>query len=141
MGTVSDCLVNKGYFELHKSSNREDFQSYLKNLEKQIVRKPGDLEPILVLDNLAAHKSKETRAIMEKFCKPEFIPTYSCELNGPIETVWAILKKRVLPRWTKLLIRKNGNKEKLKALVRDELDNRIDKQTYVNVLRAHYPYL
>jgi transposase len=81
----------------------------------------------LVLNNLAAHRSREARDLMDEFCKPEFIPTYSCELNGPIETTWAILKKRVLPRWTKLLIRKDANKAKFKAIVRDELDNKIDK--------------
>ena len=42
-GTVSDCLKNKGYFELHKSSNKLDFMSYIQNLKKQIVRKPDDL--------------------------------------------------------------------------------------------------
>jgi transposase len=126
-GTISDCLKNKGYFELHKSSNKLDFISYMKNLEKQIVRKPGNEKPVLVLDNLAAHRSKEARVLMDNFCKVEFIPTYSCELNGPIETVWAILKRRVLPHWTKLLIRKDANKAKFKAIVRDELNQKIDK--------------
>ena len=126
-GTVSNCLKNKGYFELHKSSNKIDFISYMKNLEKQIVRQPGDLMPVLVLDNLAAHRSQEARDILTKFCQIEFIPTYSCELNGPIETVWSILKRRVLPRWTKLLIRKDANKAKFKAIVRDELNRKIDK--------------
>ena len=126
-GTVSNCLKNKGYFELHKSSNKIDFISYMKNLEKQIVRQPGDLMPVLVLDNLAAHRSQEARDILTKFCRLEFIPTYSCELNGPIETVWSILKRRVLPRWTKLLIRKDANKAKFKAIVRDELNQKIDK--------------
>jgi transposase len=78
---------------------------------------------------------------MRVFSSPEYIPTYSCQLNGPIETCWAILKKRVEARFTKLLIRKTGNKAKLKAIVRDELDNKIDKQIYLNILRAHYPYL
>ena len=64
---------------------------------------------------------------MDKFCTQLFIPTYSCELNGPIETVWGILKRRVLPRFTKLLIRKTGNKAKLKAIVKDELYRKIDK--------------
>ena len=77
----------------------------------------------------------DRKIIMDRFCVPLFIPTYSCELNGPIETVWSILKRRVLPRFTKLLIRKDGNKAKLKALVKDELFRKIDKQIYLNVLR------
>ena len=92
-----------------------------------MVIQPGGLKPVLVLDNLNAHKGADRKAIMDRFCIPMFIPTYSCELNGPIETVWSILKRRVLPRFTKLLVRKSGNKSKLKALVKDELFNKIDK--------------
>ena len=93
------------------------------------------------MDNLSAHKGPDRREIMNKFCKSEFIPTYSCELNGPIETLWAILKRRVLPRFTKLIVRGKANKARLKALVRDELHNKIDKEIYANILRAHYPYI
>jgi transposase len=64
---------------------------------------------------------------MNRFCKPEFIPTYSCELNGPIETLWSVLKRRVLPRWTTLIVNGTATKKKLKALVKDELHNKIDK--------------
>ena len=78
---------------------------------------------------------------MNKFCKAEFIPTYSCELNGPIETLWAILKRRVAPRFTKLIIQGEANKSKLRAIVKDELLRKIDKQIYSNILRSHYPYL
>ena len=55
-GSVSECLKNNAYFEIHKSSNKFDFCNYMKNLEKQIVIKPGGLKPVLVLDNLMAHK-------------------------------------------------------------------------------------
>ena len=105
------------------------------------MRKRGKEKPILILDNLSAHIGPDKRKIMRVFSSPEYIPTYSCQLNGPIETCWAILKRRVLTRWTKLLIRKTGNKAKLKAIVMDELHNKIDKQIYSNILRAHYPYL
>ena len=81
----------------------------------------------MVIDNHNAHRGPSKEEILDQFCETHFIPTYSCELNGPIETVWSILKRRVLPRFTKLLVRKSGNKSKLKALVKDELFNKIDK--------------
>ena len=103
-GAVSECIKGGGYFEIHDSSNKEDFCGYMKRLGKKLISLPGSLKPICVLDNLSAHKGPDRRAIMNKFCKAEFIPTYSCELNGPIETLWAILKRRVLPRFTKLIV-------------------------------------
>ena len=140
-GSVSQCIKNGGYFEIHESSNKDDFCGYMKRLSKKIIKVPGELKPICVLDNLSAHKGPDRREIMNKFCKSEFIPTYSCELNGPIESLWAVLKRRVLPRFTKLIVRGKANKTRLKALVRDELHNKIDKQIYANILRAHYPYI
>ena len=139
--TVGESIKDNGYFEIHKSSNKVDFMGYMARLRTQMTTKPGEEKPVLVLDNLGAHCGEPKRKLMRTFCKPEYTPTYSCELNGPIETCWAILKKRVLTRWTKLLIRKAGNKSKLKAIVRDELHRKIDKQIYANVCRSHYPYL
>ena len=126
-GAVSECIKNGGYFELHQSSNKEDFCAFMERLEKKIIKVPGGQKPICVLDNLSAHKGQDRRDIMNRFCKPEFIPTYSCELNGPIETLWSVLKRRVLPRWTKLIVNGTATKKKLKALVKDELHNKINK--------------
>jgi transposase len=140
-GAVSTCIKNGGYFELHSSSNKNDFCAFMERLEKKIIKVSSGLKPVCILDNLSAHKGPDRRAIMNKFCKPEFIPTYSCELNGPIETLWAVLKRRVLPRWTKLIVNGTATKNKLKALVKDELHNKIEQQIYKNILRAHYPYL
>jgi transposase len=126
-GAVSECIKNGGYFELHQSSNKEDFCAFMEHLEKKIIKVPGGQKPICVLDNLSAHKGQDRRDIMNRFCKPEFIPTYSCELNGPIETLWSVLKRRVLPRWTKLIVNGTATKKKLKALVKDELHNKINK--------------
>ena len=124
-GSVSDCIEGGGYFETHESSNKLDFCGYMERLEKHIIKKEGDPKPICILDNLSAHKGPDRRAIMNRFCKAEFIPTYSCELNGPIETLWAVLKRRVLPRWTKLIIKGTASKARLKALVKDELRHKI----------------
>ena len=126
-GSVGLCIKDGGFFELHDSSNKHDFCEYMKRLSKKIIKVPGGLKPICVIDNLSAHKGPDRRAIMNKFCKTEFTPTYSCELNGPIETLWSILKRRVLPQFTELIVKGTANKTMLKALVRDELERKIDK--------------
>ena len=95
---------------------------------------------MLILDNHSAHKGQDRLDIMERFCKVEFTPTYSCELNEPIEGVWAVLKKRVLPKFTKMMIRKQFSREKCMEVVRREV-KAIDSQTYANLLRIHWPYL
>ena len=56
---------------------------------------------VVVLDNLAAHKNLEIRALIEdKGARVLFLPPYSPELN-PIELAWAKLKntiKKLKPR-------------------------------------------
>lgn len=51
--------------------------------------KPGQ---IVVMDNAAFHKNKETRDIIEAAgCKLMYLPPYSPDLN-PIENIWAVIK-------------------------------------------------
>jgi hypothetical protein len=40
-GAVSECIKNGGYFELHQSSNKEDFCAFMERLEKKIIKVPG----------------------------------------------------------------------------------------------------
>jgi transposase len=49
--------------------------------------------------------------LMERFFQPEYIPPYSSKLNGPIETVWSVLKSKVLKKFTKLMVRKCSTRE------------------------------
>lgn len=50
---------------------------------------------IIIMDNAAFHKSRETKALIEKAkCKLLFLPPYSPDLN-PIEKFWANLKNRI----------------------------------------------
>ena len=77
-GAVSDCLRTKFYSELHDSTCKVDFITFIENLAAQVI--PGQ-KPVLVLDNHAAHTSQATRQVMERFFTVEFIPPYSCELN------------------------------------------------------------
>jgi transposase len=54
--------------------------------------RPGD---IVVLDNLAAHKTRTVRELIEGAgAEVHFLPPYSYDFN-PIESGWALLKKRI----------------------------------------------
>lgn len=50
---------------------------------------------IVVLDNLAAHKTWEVRACIEaRGARVKYLPPYSHDFN-PIEPVWSLVKKRI----------------------------------------------
>lgn len=54
--------------------------------------RPGD---IVVLDNLAAHKARAVRDLIEAAgATIQFLPPYSYDFN-PIESGWALIKKRL----------------------------------------------
>ena len=47
------------------------------------------------MDNLAAHKTAEVRALIERVgATLRFLPPYSHDFN-PIEAAWALIKKRI----------------------------------------------
>jgi transposase len=50
---------------------------------------------IVVLDNLAAHKARRVRLLIEQAgATVRFLPPYSHDFN-PIEAAWALIKKRI----------------------------------------------
>ena len=50
---------------------------------------------IVILDNLAAHKARDVRHLIEQAgATLRFLPPYSYDLN-PIESGWALIKKRI----------------------------------------------
>jgi transposase len=50
---------------------------------------------IVVLDNLAAHKARRVRMLVEQAgATVRFLPPYSHDFN-PIEAAWALIKKRI----------------------------------------------
>ena len=68
--------------------NGESFRLYVEKVLAPTLR-PGD---IVILDNLASHKSKAVRAIIRAAgARLFFLPPYSPDLN-PIEQVFAKLK-------------------------------------------------
>lgn len=71
--------------------NRARFMAWVR---RHLVRhlRPGD---IVVLDNLAAHKAREVRELIEAAgAQLRFLPPYSHDFN-PIESAWGLIKKRI----------------------------------------------
>ena len=57
--------------------------------------------------------------------------------NGPIETVWSVLKRRCLSKFTKIMLRKKFSREACISTVEKEISH-MEKQTFVNLCRVHY---
>ena len=68
--------------------NAETFAGYVENCLAPALE-PGD---ILMMDNLAAHKSARiTQAVEDAGCRLVYLPPYSPDLN-PIENMWSKVK-------------------------------------------------
>lgn len=70
------------------ATNSEVFRTYLREVLLPTMRE-GD---VLVMDNLSAHKNKQTLELLEKAgIEVHFLPPYSPDLN-PIEMMWSKVK-------------------------------------------------
>lgn len=70
------------------ATNTEIFRAYVSEVLLPTLR-PGDM---VVMDNLSAHKNKETIALIESAgAEAVFLPPYSPDLN-PIEMMWSKVK-------------------------------------------------
>ena len=143
-GCIGSCVRGGAYFEVHDSSNKEDFMAFMRNLEGQLIQPELPVtrrkRPVLVLDNLAAHKGADRLLIMERFAQVQFIPAYSCQLQGPIEAVWSLVKRRVRPKFTELQLRDQCTRARCIELVQQTLEE-VEVATFANLLRVHYRYL
>ena len=70
------------------ATNTEIFRIYVKDFLLKTLKK-GD---VVVMDNLSAHKNKDTISLIEGVgASVEFLPAYSPDLN-PIELMWSKVK-------------------------------------------------
>ena len=110
-GTISTAIIDHGYFEIHRSTNKKCFFNYLTNLKARIKPECQQKKLIMVLDNHSAHKGWEVCDLLESFCEYKRIPPYSCELNA-VETVWSVLKPKVFRRFTEIMIDLKSDRER-----------------------------
>ena len=79
---TSACLAIEG------ATDHAVFHAYVREILVPTLR-PGD---IVVMDNLGAHKSPATLALITAAgAQPRFLPAYSPDLN-PIEMMWSKVK-------------------------------------------------
>ena len=114
--------------------------SYMKDIQSQILPEYRDKPLKLVIDNHSAHKGPFYIAKLEEFCEVHFIPTYSCQLNGPIETAWSVIKKRVIPKFTMLQLWMKSSRQACIDQLKKEL-TKIEPEIFLNLMRSHYCYL
>ena len=74
---------------LDGATDTEVFRTYILHVLNPTLR-PGD---IVIMDNLSAHKSEPTLALIEQTgARVMFLPPYSPDLN-PIEMMWSKVKQ------------------------------------------------
>ena len=64
----------------------------------------------------------------------------SCQLNGPIETAWSVIKRRVIPKFTQIQLKMESSRAACIACLKKEL-TKIDPSIFANLMRSHYCYL
>ena len=85
---------------MHNSTNGIAVMNFMENIQAKIKPEYRQKKLIMVIDNHSSHKGPKKVELMSEFCEVHFIPSYSCELNGPIETTWSVIKSRVIPKIT-----------------------------------------
>jgi transposase len=97
-------------FTFSGSCRTEVFQTYLEKILLPALKVPS----IIVLDNAAFHKSKETKALVETAGhKLKFLPPYSPDLN-PIEHCWHQAKAKV-----RMLLREHTLKNAVNSALKE----------------------
>lgn len=82
MDGTTACMTIEG------ATNIEVFRAYVREVLLPTLR-PHD---VVIMDNLSAHKNKETVALIESVgASVEFLPAYSPDFN-PIELMWSKVK-------------------------------------------------
>ena len=103
--TMVGAMRVDGWLTLATSWSAMNAPRFLTWVQQRLVPRlrRGD---IVVLDNLAAHKTRGVRDTIERAgATVRFLPPYSYDFN-PIESGWALIKKRiraVAPRTSRLL--------------------------------------
>ena len=119
IGAISEQL-SKPLFMLAKSTNSEEFMTFLKQLRGRFSSQK-DRVIHLVLDNAAAHHNNFVKLLAARLkIELMFLPAYTPELN-PIEALWGIIKRDFRKRlmMTKHIVKQQPE---FRQLLQDSLD-------------------
>ena len=72
-GAVGKCL-KQPVFMIAKATNSEEVQRFWVFLKRYLVNPYSNIKPHVILDNHAAHRSKKSMAVMEKYFKAMYQP-------------------------------------------------------------------
>ena len=80
-GAISPCLKNARAFKLAKSTNSDDFCSFLVQIKQAILPRYRNQRQIVCVDGARAHTSKKSSDFIRGMFIPLQIPVMSCEFN------------------------------------------------------------
>lgn len=92
-GAIGTCLNKPLVFRLEKATtNSADYLKFLREDLLPAIDNRSRLKPILVFDQLRAHKTEPVMERLEPYVIPLPQVTYSSNFNS-IETIWSIAKR------------------------------------------------
>lgn len=103
---IGGISTRRGLFHTHtfvSPNNTDTFLEFLVKLKEKCM----ELPTLVVMDNLAVHKTKLVRDTFDNKFQCMYLPPQSCELN-PIEKAWNIIKSQW--RKTSFLMLENNRK-------------------------------
>ena len=80
-GAISTCLQDFRAFKLAKSTNKEDYCSFLLQIKQSVQQKYRSHKLILCYDGARAHTAKYSMDFIKDLFIPLQIPVMSCEFN------------------------------------------------------------
>ena len=94
-GAISTCLQDFWAFKLAKSTNKEDYCSFLLQIKQSVQQKYRSHKLILCYDGARAHTAKYSMDFIKDLFIPLQIPVMSCEFNCKYNII-VILPKQML---------------------------------------------
>ena len=80
-GAISPCLQSGRVMRLAKSTNKQDFMSFLVDIKQAVLPRYRSQLQILLYDGAKAHTCLDSQNFIEGFFIPLQIPVMSCEYN------------------------------------------------------------
>ena len=137
-GAIGTCLNKPIVFRLEKATtNSADYIKFLREDLLPAIDNRSRFKPILVFDQLRAHKTEPVMERLEPYVIPLPQVTYSSNFNS-IETIWSIAKRSYFKH--RLLDKYKLTEEQFKARVRASITS-IKPSVIKRVMSANRAYL